>query len=136
MKGLRRRWKISIKPCPRKRKGLGRSCGKGKFRERTLLIELLTYLRAFPLNATLDNIPRLKAITDDDLWLNPQDAENRNIPPGESVKTFNDRGQVIRKANVTDRIMPGVVSLEAGSRYSPDEQGVDRGGLRECPYRG
>jgi len=79
-------------------------------------------------NATLDNIPQLKAIADDDLWLNPRDAETRSIPPGESVKIFNDRGQVIRKAKVTDRIMPGVVSLEAGCWYSPDEQGVDRGG--------
>jgi anaerobic dimethyl sulfoxide reductase subunit A len=79
-------------------------------------------------NATLDNIPRLKAIADDDLWLNPQDAEARSIPPGESVKIFNDRGQMIRKAKVTDRIMPGVVSLEAGCWYTPDDQGVDRGG--------
>ncbi len=79
-------------------------------------------------NATLDNIPRLKAIADDYLWLNPQDAETRSIPPGESVRIFNDRGQMIRKAKVTDRIMPGVVSLEAGCWYTPDEQGVDRGG--------
>jgi len=79
-------------------------------------------------NATLDNIPRLKAIADDDLWLNPGDAETRKIEPGESIRVFNDRGQMIRRAKVTDRIMPGVVSLEAGSWYRPDEQGVDRGG--------
>ncbi len=79
-------------------------------------------------NATFDNIPRLKAIADDDLWLNLQDAETRSIPQGESVRIFNDRGQMSRKAKVTDRIMPGVVSLEAGCWYRPDEQGVDRGG--------
>jgi anaerobic dimethyl sulfoxide reductase subunit A len=79
-------------------------------------------------NATLDNIPRLKAIADDDLWLNPEDAGAREIGPGESIRVFNDRGQMIRRAKVTDRIMPGVVSLEAGSWYDPDDKGVDRGG--------
>jgi anaerobic dimethyl sulfoxide reductase subunit A len=79
-------------------------------------------------NATLDNIPRLKAMADDDLWLNPGDAETRRIQPGERVRIFNDRGRMVRKAKVTDRIKSGVVSLEAGSWYDPDEEGVDRGG--------
>jgi anaerobic dimethyl sulfoxide reductase subunit A len=79
-------------------------------------------------NATLDNIPRLKAMADDGLWLNPEDADTRRIQSGESVRIFNDRGQMVRKAKVTERIMRGVVSLEAGSWHDPDEGGVDRGG--------
>jgi anaerobic dimethyl sulfoxide reductase subunit A len=91
-------------------------------------LQLVTPHSKGRVNATLDNIPRLKAIADDDLCLNLEYSQKRNIPPGESVRIFNDRGQVIRKAKVTNRIMPGVVSLEAGCWYSPDEQGVDRGG--------
>jgi anaerobic dimethyl sulfoxide reductase subunit A len=79
-------------------------------------------------NSSLDNIPHLKALADDSLWLNPADAETRSIQHGEGARVFNDRGQMTRKVKVTERIMPGVVSLEAGSWYSPDEQGVDRGG--------
>jgi anaerobic dimethyl sulfoxide reductase subunit A len=80
------------------------------------------------INSTMDNIPRLKAIADDKLWVNPRDAGARKIQSGETVTIFNQRGRMIRKAKVTDRIMPGVVSLEAGSWYDPDDQGEDRGG--------
>lgn len=79
-------------------------------------------------NSSLDNIPRLKALADDDLWLNPADAARLEIQPGEEVRLSNARGEMIRKVKVTDRIMPGVVSLEAGAWYNPDGQGVDQGG--------
>jgi anaerobic dimethyl sulfoxide reductase subunit A len=44
------------------------------------------------------------------------------------VRVFNDRGEVIIPAQVTERIMPGVVDLPQGAWYTPDEKGVDRGG--------
>jgi DmsA/YnfE family anaerobic dimethyl sulfoxide reductase A subunit len=79
-------------------------------------------------NSSFDNIPRLEAMADDDLWLNPADATKLGVYSGEEVRVFNERGEMIRKVKVTDRIMPGVVSLEAGSWYYPDEHGVDQGG--------
>ena len=80
------------------------------------------------INSSLDNIPRLKALADDDLWLNPTDAARLEISTGEEVRLSNERGEMARKVKVTDRVMPGVVSLEAGSWYNPDGQGVDQGG--------
>jgi trimethylamine-N-oxide reductase (cytochrome c) len=45
------------------------------------------------------------------------------------VKIFNERGGVLGGAFVTERIMPGVISTDHGSKYDPIVTGeLDRGG--------
>lgn len=62
------------------------------------------------------------------IWINPKDADMRGIKDGDQVHVFNDRGTIAITAWVTERIIPGVVSVFEGAWYEPDENGVDRGG--------
>jgi trimethylamine-N-oxide reductase (cytochrome c) len=43
--------------------------------------------------------------------INAKDAANRGIKDGDPVRVFNDRGQAVAGAKVTDPIWPGVMRL-------------------------
>ena len=75
-----------------------------------------------------DNIPWLKELQDQAVLINTEDARARGICDGDMVRVFNDRGEILIRARVTERIMPGVVDVPHGAWYAPDRNGVDRGG--------
>jgi trimethylamine-N-oxide reductase (cytochrome c) len=64
------------------------------------------------------------------VWIHPSDAAKRGIKHGDIVKVYNERGFVLGAAYLTERIMPGVVSMDHGANVnllSLAERG-DRGG--------
>jgi anaerobic dimethyl sulfoxide reductase subunit A len=79
-------------------------------------------------HSQFDNIPWLRELEPQAIMMNTSDARTRGINDGDSVRVYNDRGEVIIQARVTERIMPGVADLPEGAWYDPDEHGVDHGG--------
>ena len=79
-------------------------------------------------HSTFSNLPWLQEAHPQRLFINPIDAEPRGLESGDMVEIFNDRGRVRVPAFVTQRIMPGVVSLPQGAWYRRDADGVDIGG--------
>jgi anaerobic dimethyl sulfoxide reductase subunit A len=78
-------------------------------------------------HSSLEGVPWLTEVEPRELWINPKDAEIRDVSHGDEVLVFNNRGKVLVKAKVTERIMPGVVNLGQGGWFDIGEDGIDRG---------
>ncbi len=57
--------------------------------------------------------------------INPKDAKKYGISHGDLVEVYNDRGRLIVGAVVTDDIREGVVAIEEGTWYSPENPMID-----------
>lgn len=91
-------------------------------------LQLITVHFRSQCHSIFDNTPWLRQVEPQTIWINPVDARTRDINNRDRVRIFNDRGAIVVPAKVTERIMPGVVSIGEGAWYRPDEEGVDMGG--------
>jgi anaerobic dimethyl sulfoxide reductase subunit A len=102
--------------------------GRGDPLAREFPLQLITpHPRQF-VHSSFTNVPWLRELERQQLWINPADAEARGISAGDEVRVFNGRGALVVAALVTERITPGVVSLCQGAWLSLDAAGTDRGG--------
>ncbi|XBS70265.1 DmsA/YnfE/YnfF family dimethyl sulfoxide reductase [Acerihabitans sp. KWT182] len=81
-------------------------------------------------HSTYGNIDVLQAACPQEVWINPLDAQSRNISNGDQVRVFNDRGEIRIFAKVTPRILPGVTAIGQGAWHQADMAGdkIDHGG--------
>jgi anaerobic dimethyl sulfoxide reductase subunit A len=91
-------------------------------------LQLLTPHPRNRVHSELYKVDWLREVEPHRVWINPVDARARGIGDGDEVQVFNDRGRVAIPAWLTERIIPGVVSIFEGAWYAPDEEGIDRGG--------
>ncbi|MFH1136634.1 MAG: molybdopterin-dependent oxidoreductase [Pseudomonadota bacterium] len=71
-------------------------------------------------NSWMHNIPRLVNGKDRcTLLVHPADAGKLGLEHGEQARVASDRGQVVVKVEITDEVMPGVVSLPHGWGHTP-----------------
>jgi len=64
-------------------------------------------------------------------WIHPEDAEPRGIADGDVILVHNERGSVLVGAMVTERIIPGALSIDHGAKMDLallNNRMVDRGG--------
>ena len=67
--------------------------------------------------------------TREPLTISPQDAAERGIKDGDLVELYNERGSLVVGARVSDKIMPGVVSIFEGAWPQIDSKGRCNNGL-------
>ena len=91
-------------------------------------LKLITPHYKFRANSCLHAVPWLQRLETHAVWINPQDANTRDIAAGYQVEVYNERGVIRLPAKVTGRIMPGVVCVYQGAWYHPGPDGVDEGG--------
>ncbi|MBI2689940.1 MAG: molybdopterin-dependent oxidoreductase [Acidobacteria bacterium] len=89
-------------------------------------LELISPKAHDAMNSTFGYLPELDAETAV-AWLHASDAAERGISTGDAVRLFNDRGEVLARAEVDGKTAPGVVAVPAvrWPRRSENRAGVN-----------
>jgi anaerobic dimethyl sulfoxide reductase subunit A len=73
-------------------------------------------------HSSYGNVDWMNSVAPQRCWLNTKDAEALGIANEDLVKVSTKRGITQLPAKVTDRIMPGVISIPQGAWYDPESR--------------
>ncbi len=80
-------------------------------------------------HSIFDNIPQLREAFPQEFIMNPIDAQARGLKQGDIVLIKSRHGKVIRPLSLSERMLPGVVTLGEGAWAEVDEAtGIDKAG--------
>jgi len=90
-------------------------------------LELLARKADNFLNSSFANVPSVQAMEETNLLeMHGSDARARGITDGETVKVYNDRGEIFLKARVDGAVQPGVVSARLNwAKLGPGFQNIN-----------
>ncbi|EEQ09301.1 dimethyl sulfoxide reductase chain A protein [Yersinia mollaretii ATCC 43969] len=74
------------------------------------------------------NVAMLREAVPHQFWMNPIDAQARGLQQGEMVEIFNSRGRIRIAVKITERVLPGVISVPQGAWRNLNKEGIDVGG--------
>ncbi|MHB8216103.1 MAG: molybdopterin-containing oxidoreductase family protein [Candidatus Sulfotelmatobacter sp.] len=90
-------------------------------------LELLARKADNFLNSSFANVPSVQAMEETNLLeMHGSDARRRGISDGQTVKVYNDRGEIFLKARVDGAVQPGVVSAKLNwAKLGPGFQNIN-----------
>lgn len=77
-------------------------------------------------HSSYGNVDWMKSVAPQQCWINTLDAAELGIENDDTVIVSTKRGCTQISAKVTDRIMPGVVSIPQGAWYDPETRDADK----------
>jgi len=91
-------------------------------------LRLVTPHSLHRINSSYSNVQWFKEREKHALWMNPADADKKNIQDKQIVMVANIQGRIKIPVHVTNDIMEGVVCLQEGIWQNMDENGIDSAG--------
>ena len=105
-----------------------RGLGAPQTERNTYPLQLTGFHTKSHTHSTYANVVEVQSVAPGTVWINPVDAEKRGIRHHDPVIVHNDNGQLLSKAKVTSRVMPGVLAMGQGAWHNANASGLDVGG--------